>query len=251
MKFLNKFLFIAVVSVGLFSCGDSGINDELAACQAKGDSLTILQSKAFFDKSIETQDDKSLLPKYGPYTLGDGDLPGEHNITVFRENSVAKLSVILKEAASVRKVQTFNLSTNTAKITFNSDGSQFYVEPIGPKKVVNKNDWKTIGFSSSFDMKITPNCPLIDPAGLAIVGVEDARDAVVANKGDHNIVPLLASSSQYLLVYMENETSLTLSSNRVVSSWKVALDKDYCFGTPSVSTSGVNYWGQYFDKSCN
>jgi hypothetical protein len=45
MKILNKFWLVALVSAGLYSCGDTGVKPELAACQAKVDSLESLRQE--------------------------------------------------------------------------------------------------------------------------------------------------------------------------------------------------------------
>ena len=212
----------------------------------------IPEGKHYYSDIIFSEQDKEWGASLMDYPLGNGDNVGDYNVTIVRLSGTAKLRLIKSNGPGqpATVITEINLSTHTGRIKV--DGGNIIVETVGAGHLHNNTVFE-IGFSSKADLKITPHCPMLpDPYtnGLAIVGVEDARDGVYDGRGDHHLYALTEEKSNIRISQGSYSTLRISRYTETNTKYFFKSDEYYCDPITKESTSGVKHWGKDFQKSC-
>lgn len=177
--------------------------------------------------------------------FGDGDIVGDHNITIIMNGGVAYAQLIKSNGINQEStvIASVNLSTHTARIALN--GGNVVVQEVGTGALHNTTRRPVI-YTSESDFKITDYSPLLSSGNAFVVGAEDSRLGVSNRRAIHTVYKLPTSTSS-IRVSQKNASELEIS-RWSFSTVHVFPDLQYCVSNQSMS--GVNYWGENFSFSC-
>jgi len=248
MKFLNKFLFVAVVSVGLYSCGDAAIKRELEVCIAERDScLDNVRTN-----QIENEEDLKSGPS-ATYTfkLGDADSLG-YNVstslqTIRLDSSIVDFYYIKNTGDSLNfpKGLVANLSEATVQLSINLSG-KLVIKVFDEKHMHYTGGTGVDTFLVSTnkpDFKVSQNFHHKN-GGKWIVGTEDPRPYVGRTK--NHVFSRLSLGDAVRLSYVSTggSTGFYLISSNFHHEGQEQLN---C----KKSVTGVPGWGLDFKKKCD
>ncbi len=190
MKFLNKVLFVAVLSVGLYSCSNKEAEPQV-------EEVKRTEVEAVVIDSLPSGDTVRIANLTG-FILGDGSASGHHNVTIF--DSISQVNQLhyavfrlikANGTATATVLKTIVLLSNTARVSLNTANEIVIAVEEPNKHWVGSID---VGFGMDFDMKITSYNPWND-GKAAIVGGEDPRAGVVGYRGDLSSFRLTAGTN--------------------------------------------------------
>jgi hypothetical protein len=190
----------------------------------------------------DEDEEQHFLARYEP--LGDGSNEGDHNITVFVEDGIAKLRVIKKTSSGVEERAIIDLSKNTAKISVGTIDSRdiLFVSPEDLNRSFPIN--YALFISETFDLKVSEHFP-DNSTSIAIVGAEDPRDGIRMREAIHAI-HLLPLYHVKMRIYQSSSNPLTLKIG-VQEGGNAQLKKFPYLKPDGSSASGVKFWGKEFE----